>query len=63
MGRIFFLITNSFVFGIKNKYMFNVENLETVEECKEENKNQLLSSLNPCDYFGALPSEFSSLHL
>lgn len=44
--RIFFLITNSFVFDVKNKYMFIVENLGTVEECEKENKNQLLSSPN-----------------
>lgn len=46
-GRIFFLVTNSSVFGIKKEVMLMVENLESVEECKEKrNKNQLLLSSN-----------------
>lgn len=44
--------------------MFLVENLETVEEYKEENKHQRCYHLtNRCKHFGAFPSEFSSLLL
>lgn len=46
MGRIFFVVTNSFVFDIKKEVIFIVENLESIEECKEENKGLLLSSHN-----------------
>lgn len=44
--------------------MFLVENLETVEEYKEENKHQRCYHLtNRRKHFGAFPSEFSSLLL
>lgn len=46
MGGIFFLVTNSFVFDSKKEVICLVESLESIEECKEENKSQLLSSPN-----------------
>lgn len=58
-GRIFFLVTNSFVFGIKKEVIFVVDHLESVEERKEENKISCCHHLtNRRKHFGALPPRF-----
>lgn len=51
-------MTSSLSFDIKEKYMFIVGNLDTVEEYREEIKISCCYHLtSQCKHFGAFPSE------